>query len=357
MTKPRYIELLLKILLAAAPLLVLAAIYLFNDPFKVLRRYDSYYESGKAGVIALNRDFVSVQTLLQNRREAPYDSFILGNSRSLFYEVADWQKITRSTQSFHFDASGESLYGIHAKVRLLDRLKMPLRNVLMILDVESLETTEARHGHIFTKHPLLTGQSQFEFQLEFFKSFFNRVFLKSYLPYLLTRKIRPYMVEDLMLDDRVMEYDLQSNEIRFSEMESRITRDPEGFYGQRTHLFYERPAQERMSPPVIRARQKEMLQAIQEVLQSRRTDYRLIINPLYDQLKFNTADLEILVRIFGTNRVFDYSGTNEITADRRNYYEASHYRPHIARRILKEIYSQRPTPTPSPSPPHEPPAR
>ncbi len=350
MTKPRHIELLLKIALAVAPLLVLAAIYLVSDPFKVLRRYDSYYESGKPCVISLNRDFVSVQTLLQNLRNTPYDSFILGNSRSLFYEVADWQQITGSTQSFHFDASGESLYGIHAKIRLLDRLKMPLRNVLLILDAELLETTEARQGHIFTKHPILTGQSPFEFQLEFFKSFYNRVFLKSYLPYLLTRQIRPYMVEDFMLDDRVMEYDLHSNEIRFSEMESRITRDPESFYAQRTHLFYDRPSRERMSSPVLRARQKEMLEAIQKVLQSQRTEHRLIINPLYDQQKFNATDLQFLVHLFGVNRVFDYSGTNDITADRRNYYETSHYRPHIARRILQEIYSQRPNPTPSPTP-------
>ncbi|MSU35174.1 MAG: hypothetical protein EXS36_08670 [Pedosphaera sp.] len=350
--RPRHIELLIKIALAVAPLIVLAAIYLLTDPFKVLHRYRSYYESEKPCVISLNRDFVSVQTLLQNRQLYPYDSFILGNSRSLFYEVADWQQSTRSTHSFHLDAYGESLVGIHAKIRLLDRLGIPLRNVLLILDYETLKTAETRRGHIFTKHPALTGQSRFGFQLEFFKSFYNPLFLKSYLPYLLLRQIKPYMLQDFMLDDRPMRYDLRSNEIQFLEMETRIAHDPDSFYGPRTHLFYTRPSRTQMSPSVILARQKALLKEIREILESRRTEYRLIINPLYDQQKFNAADLAILVQIFGPDQVFDYSGINDITADPRNYYETYHYRPHIARRILKEIYSQPRNPPRNPQEPN-----
>lgn len=349
--KARSIKLLIKIALAAAPLLLLAVIYLLKDPFKVLHRYTSYYESGKPSGISLNRDFVSVQTLLQNREHTPYDSFILGNSRSLFYEVADWQRFTGSTQSFHFDASGESLYGIHAKIKLLDRLGMPLRNVLLILDCETLGRTETRHGHIFTKHPALTGQSRLEFQLEFFKSFYHPLFLKSYLPYLVSGQIRPYMLNDFMLDDRPMEYDLRSNEIRFLEMESRISADPDAFYRQRTHLFYTRSSLQQMSASVIGARQRVMLQEIRDVFESRRTEYRLIINPLYNQHKFNTADLDILIHLFGSDHVFDFSGINDITANPRNYYETSHYRPHIARQILKDIYTRRRSATGEPLPP------
>jgi hypothetical protein len=45
--------------------------------------------------------------------------------------------------------------------------------------------------------------------------------------------------------------------------------------------------------------------------------------------------------IFGTERVFDFSGVNEFTTDFRNYYEESHYRPQVAREILKRIYEHK----------------
>jgi hypothetical protein len=64
------------------------------------------------------------------------------------------------------------------------------------------------------------------------------------------------------------------------------------------------------------------------------------VSPLYDQLKLNPQDKEKLDSIFGKHNVFDFSGINEFTKDSLNYYEASHYRPHVAKRLLEIIYTQ-----------------
>jgi hypothetical protein len=48
--------------------------------------------------------------------------------------------------------------------------------------------------------------------------------------------------------------------------------------------------------------------------------------------------LDLLYDIFGEENVYDYSGVNTITNEISNYYEASHYRVHIADAILKEMY-------------------
>ena len=55
-------------------------------------------------------------------------------------------------------------------------------------------------------------------------------------------------------------------------------------------------------------------------------------------MKLNESDLIYLKDTFGEDNVFDFSGINEFTNDYRNYYEISHYRPHVARKILEIVY-------------------
>ncbi|KAA6318040.1 hypothetical protein EZS27_031899 [termite gut metagenome] len=47
-------------------------------------------------------------------------------------------------------------------------------------------------------------------------------------------------------------------------------------------------------------------------------------------------DLEYLENVFGEDNVFDFLGINTFTQDYTNYYDDSHYRPHVAREIMKK---------------------
>ena len=55
--------------------------------------------------------------------------------------------------------------------------------------------------------------------------------------------------------------------------------------------------------------------------------------PLYPE------DEKALRAIFGDDCVFNFSGINKWTTDYHNYYEVSHYRPHVASEIMDSIYS------------------
>ena len=122
---------LAKAFLVSLPVTLLLCVYVILDPFKVLYAYPSYYTSGVPCYIPCNRDFVSTETFRRYYPTNRYDSFIFGNSRSIFYEVKDWQQHIQSIHCFHFDASGESLYGICAKFRYLDRLGVGITNALI----------------------------------------------------------------------------------------------------------------------------------------------------------------------------------------------------------------------------------
>ena len=71
------------------------------------------------------------------------------------------------------------------------------------------------------------------------------------------------------------------------------------------------------------------------------TCYRVVVSPLYDQIKMNPEDVKALGEIFGAENVFDFSGVSEFTSDYRNYYDDSHYRPNVAREVLNIAYGKK----------------
>ena len=80
-----------------------------------------------------------------------------------------------------------------------------------------------------------------------------------------------------------------------------------------------------------------MIQEICRIFQENNTEYKIIVSPLYEQVKFSNHDLSILRKNFGPN-LFDFSGNNDFTKSKFNFYEKSHYRKEIADKILEIVY-------------------
>jgi len=329
-----------KAFILLSPAIFLLCAYFVLDPFKVLRTYDSYYISGIPSYVTLNNDFVATETFKKYYASNQYDSFIFGSSRSRFYEVADWQKYIRSTRCFHYDSSAESLYGIHAKLRYLDRSGIKINNALIILDSGLLSDVQNSESHFVRKHPDLSGESSVKFQLRFLKTFLNPRFVVAYLHFSATKKFYPYMAKESLLNNTPMEYELFSNELKFNRIEAKISSNPAAFYDERKKSFYARGVEQSFSPPVIGEVQKKMLSEMRDILFRHQCKFKILISPLYDQKKIDLKDLSYLQGMFGPGRVYDFSGINNFTQSYTNYYDSSHYRPHVAREIMAIIYNK-----------------
>ena len=149
------------------------------------------------------------------------------------------------------------------------------------------------------------------------------------------------MEHDSIIDGRTFAYNNISNEMTMPLLENLIHADPAGYYEAYRALFYPRKPEQQVYDTVIGPAQIKLLESIHYILKADSSDYRIIINPLYDQLKLNPADLRELKNIFGKRKVFDLSGINWFTEDIHHYYEVSHYRPYIADSIMALIYSER----------------
>lgn len=332
---------LLRALLFFLPILVIAAIYVVLDPFKVIRLYANYKPEGQALTVPLNQNRVSAGTFLVHHEERHYDSFIFGSSRSMFYEIADWKKyLNQDASCLHFDASAETLLGIQHKIDFLKKHNVKMKNVLLILDADIFRPYTLLNEHLYMEDPLVIGYSKWlPFQSGHFMSFLDRKFLRAYIDYRFTGIPKPYMSELNLLDDKPYEYDSLTNEMRYAFFENLAERGE--YYTEARLKKFEprRDGVERFSAPVIDESAEAILRKMASALSESQCDVKVIISPLYNQVKMAQSDVSVLRSVFGEASVFDFSGINRLTSDYTGYYERSHYRPKVAKAVLDSVYT------------------
>lgn len=309
--------------------------YVVLDPFMVLRSYDSFYNTE----VGLNKDYISTTIFDRHYQNEHYDSFIFGNSRSMFYQISDWKNhLHGEHKCYHFDASGESLYALAQKVKYIDCKGANIENVLLVIDHSTLIQDQPRGGHMNIISPQLVNyKNLMAFHAEFIKAFMSFKFLYAYFDYKISGQVKPYMTEDNLIGNTESEADVLTNEVRFPSSEALISKGL--FYTEeKRKLFFKRDSIPNFSPPAIASNQKILLQEIAGIFKRHKTNCKIIISPLYDQIKLNRSDLDFLKVTFGGGQVFDFSGVNKFTNDYTNYYETSHYRPHVAREIMNIVY-------------------
>jgi len=235
-----------------------------------------------------------------------------------------------------FDASLESVYGIYTKLKYLDSTNIAIKNALIILCWDASFIYTANHdGHLYVKHPATSGESNITFQYEFFKAYLDPTFLFNFYSYKVLGEYRPFMSG--FIEYRKITYDTLTNEINIIDQEAEMTRSPANYYAKRKELFYERKGERIDSVQRITEKHLFMLKEIKRILEKNKTVYKVVLSPLYDQVKFNRSDLSILKKEFGDN-LYDFSGKNSFTDNKMNYYETSHFRPSVGDSIFKIIY-------------------
>lgn len=320
------------------PLVLLFAIpvstFYIMDPFKVLYHQDEFTNS----IVDYDVDYVDTERYLNHPGD--YDSFVFGSSRSGYgFQIDEWKKYLPDTaRPFSYSAGNESIFGIIGKIRLIDELGGRMDNVLMVIDTElTLQKLINSHGHLVIKHPRVSHESRSAFIAENLKDYIFTGFFIRYLDYMMFGVHRPYMDGYLVLEDN----EIGKPFIPFDAMklERKIAEDKDKYYSKVDEFFYERPEEEQVSERLIYSSATRILRQIKEIFDKHNTNYKIVISPMYTQIKMNSEDLKILNQIFD-NQVYDFSGKNEMTEDKYNFYESMHFRKHIGDQIMEEIYTE-----------------
>lgn len=331
---------IIKLLIICFPFLLVIAIYLYDDPFKVLYNYENYYEPSFSNDF-LNRDYISTESFIKNSKKCNYDSYIFGSSRSEVYQVDEWTKHINSKACFHYDAYKECLYGVEKKVIFIHKKGLKIKNALFIFDSDLLPITTNLSGPVYRKHPRISGESQFSFQSSMFASFLDVESITTSIKSIINH------IKSLDTGQNFIQHHNKDRYVKFTneerwwwvEFEAAIARNRDSFYQHKSAKLYHRDSIQKFYDPTIKQEQIAMLMNIKKILYEDQCKYKIIISPLYNQLKINPKDRIILDSIFGAKNVYDYSGINTITENVYNYYEDSHYRTHVATQILNDIYT------------------
>lgn len=323
----RYLK---NLILFCGPCLVcLLAYYLIDDPYRLYWPNEDLYEYGERKVCC-NDAYRGIRWMNQYDDSLKYNSFILGSSRSYFYYVDQWkQYLGQDASCFHFGQSGDNLFGTQQRLKYLYSRVQKIDNIMIIMDAEYLADDSKHKGIIYRQPWQVTPEWDYiSFNWEFIKAFYTLDYQKRVL--------------GLEKEKRDWEYYYieQYNELHKSKAEYLLENQPDEYFkGLDSYWLYKRSGMDSIAEPVIFEQQKEALMEIGQLLKEGNTNYRIVINPLYEQVAMNQQDLDILYSIFGRENVFDFSGINEYTNDTTNYYETSHYRPKLCNQIMKVMYN------------------
>ena len=337
-TRNTVIRFCLQALLFASPIIVVLAMYMMLDPFRVVRNYE---DISAGSFLPLNKDFASTSIYLHNAPNKHFNSFLLGSSRTMAYRLDTWKKhLPPTAVPFAFDASKETLWGIEKKLQLLDSTNAPIDDVLLIIDpLHTFAPMANSTGHLFIKDPRISGESEFTFQKTFLEAWFADLFFVKYIDYACFGKVRPYMEGVLAIDENNLMDPITAE--RNMGIEQHITAAPDSFYNARAAIFYQRDTtQQKTYPAMITAEHVHALQRIHRIIEKHHARLEVVISPGYDLVAIDPTDLATLQHAFGEEHVHDYSGINSITKNIRNYIESSHYRQHVGAQIMEEIYGQ-----------------
>lgn len=315
-----------------SPILLLIGLYVYNDPFKVLRKYKTY----DTHPLFLNESCIGWRTYLNFQDSLHFNSFILGNSCTMAYKTQEWEKYLQAGKAIRLYGNAEGLGEVCQKLKALDRQNIPISNLLFIFDKSLLQKTQPSNNYMFVLPPDVSGKSNFSFQMYFLQGFLNPKFLIPYLDYKLFHHYRSYM--NGMINLTSSQRNLITND-QINPSENEIREIGTKYWKNRSHLFYTRSGQYQEYPPVINGASIKLLKEIDSIIKKRHTQFKIIINPNYSQQQFNPSDLAKLQQIFGPENVFDFSGINNYTNDIHNFYETVHYRDTLGQQILKQIYA------------------
>jgi hypothetical protein len=311
-------------------------IVIYLDFFKVFWKDDFY---GENQAVVLNREMITTRTYIKNRKSQNYNSFIFGSSRSLAFKTSEFKKyIDPESNVFHFDASWESLVGVYEKLKLIDKLNDSIKNVLIIIDEDILTQTRRQHRHLYVPLPYVASISWLEYYWISVQSSLNPMFLVSIIDYTFSKEYKNYMGQYIQ---HLEKYKYKGDPINCDQYwphDSLIYYDSANYYRERIRrgVFYPRKKTNRFKQ--INNDTRLYLTKIHNILLKNKSKFKIVVAPNYDQIPIQIEYKTMLNTIFGPVNIFDFSGKNTYTDSISNYYESSHFRPIVAKEIIREIY-------------------
>jgi len=322
-------------LVIVIPLILLAGIYLWTDPFKCIHPFDIN------DIDITNREYLSTELFLRNNPTYHYNSFVFSSSRGGGINTYQWkQYLSENAQPFLFQAWSETLTGIEMKMNYLNEHQIPIDNALILIDIPGTFAKEQLPNEALSlKHYMFTGQSKFVYNTMQYFNFIQKpsLWLQSIKNKVQHKRV-PYG-SDIITNDWE-----QNNRLNYTELPPQDSLKKCSEMTRKTFLAKIEHSNKEVivSEPLITEQFESQLYSIKTILDANHADYHIIITPTpcYTNPAINPLDLENLQNIYGVERVHNYSGKNKMTEDYNNFSDPGHFGLRVGYMIIEDIYKQ-----------------
>jgi hypothetical protein len=317
------------------PCIIIVVSAVVWDPFKIFFSYNDYYTNNP---IYGNREDICLKLLEKTPNKI--SNFIIGNSRSQAYNTEYWCGLINQPHNtaFHYDGSAFGLYRLKNCIKYLAH-NYKINNVLLIVDIDFFDETTNDSRHLFIQPPKVSKESKFVYYSTFIKASLDLKFIGFNIIYKLTGNYYDFMDNCVSKSKHSILFNNTTGDV-WSPYDKDIKFDSIKYYEKLISkgIFHERKNVTKSSV-LIGKEQVKLLNEIKNVIDKQNINLKIVISPLYNQIKFNESDMQFLTKLFGNKNVYDFSGKNNLTENISNYYESSHYKPCVANLIMDSVYS------------------
>ena len=314
------------LILIAGPYVALVIHFAVEDPFR-LNTYPPYVE----GYHHINRGVVTTNGYLRN---ADLDAIILGNSRSISLRCDDWTASTfdaHGRNCFHFDASGDNLFGFQQKARLIRDQNNTIDQVLIMLDDESKQIKPIGPREFpFVRHPVYEELSTIEYYSVFLKQYLNPKYQFAHLSK--NTALGKWWVQDFSYHE--CEFNSKTGDYTTAK-EAWIKKDSVTYYSE-YWVFDDQPDS---SFYTLNDNQIQSLATTVSLFESIGAQCTILFHPRFLRTHPSAAALDRMARQLPTVTIIDASHFNKIIDNPGYWYERSHFRPIAGKMIFKAIES------------------
>ena len=329
---------LIKSLFLALPFITLIGLYIVKDPFMILREYDDY---DHPECVLNNIGHISWMKFKQNNPKQHYDSFILGASCTASFQSDYWREYIKGSV-IRITSNNNSLYELVEILEALEKEPHQKINNILIVSEPILLAVDKKEGGILHAFPTeVSGQSMITLNIDYLKAFLDIPFLSAYIKHSffgISNKATKLYINDY----RKFAGHYTNDAVGIGERETEIKSKGESvFYQERQEQFAGVDTMRRETMPALFGEsQIALFKRVKAVAQRHNTNLKIAIGPNLETGYMNPKDDAILREIFGDKNVVNYNVPAYKDLEKKeNFYDKVHYRPHIAKQILRDLYA------------------
>ena len=330
--------LLIKSLFLAVPFITLIGLYIVEDPFMILREYDDY---DHPKFVLSNIGHIGWLKFKKNNPSRHYDSFILGTSCSNSFQSSSWKKYINGN-IIKLNSNNENLYELVEVLEALEKQpNQKINNILIVSEPILLAGDKEKNGVMHALPAEVSGKSIASLNIDYLKAFFYMPFLSAYIKHqffgISNEGVNFYVNDNKQFADRYTNDDVG---VREREVEIKSKGETVFYQGRELQFAGWNSVSRNIMPALFGKSQKALFKRVKAVAQRHNTNLKIAIGPNLETGYMNPKDDAILREIFGDKNVVNYNvPAHKELIKKENFYDKMHYRTHIAKQILRDLYA------------------